>query len=60
VAVDGELSIHGVAEGGVMREETGVVNSQNLFLFVYELNVGEGGVFRVECEIHPVGGGDGK
>jgi hypothetical protein len=48
VAVAGELSTHGAAEGGVVREEAGVVDSRHELLFVCELDVGEGGVFSVE------------
>jgi hypothetical protein len=60
VAVDDELSTHEAAEGGVVREEAGVVDSPHELLFVCELNVGERGVFGVEYEIRPLGGGRGK
>jgi hypothetical protein len=60
VAVVGELSTHGAAEGGVVREEAGVVDSLHGLLFVCELNVGEEGVFGVELEIRPIGGSSGK
>jgi hypothetical protein len=48
VAVVVELSTPGAAEGGVVREEAGVVDSPHKLLFVRELNVGEGGVFGME------------
>jgi hypothetical protein len=35
VAVAGELSTHGAAEGGAVRKEAGVVDSPHELLFVY-------------------------
>jgi hypothetical protein len=51
VAVAGELATHGAAQGGVVCEETGVMDSPHKCLLVGELDdVGEGCVFFVEGE----------
>jgi hypothetical protein len=41
VTVASELATHGAAQGGVVREEAGVVDSSHEFLFVGELDVRE-------------------
>jgi hypothetical protein len=50
----GELPSHGAAEGGIVREETGVVYSPHKLMFVCELNTREGRVFFVEREMRSV------
>jgi hypothetical protein len=41
VAVVGELTGHGAAQGGVVCEEAGVVHFPHEFLLVCELDMGE-------------------
>jgi hypothetical protein len=54
VSVARELPAHGAAEGGVVREEAGVVYSQHKFMFMCESSMGMGGMFFVEREIRSV------
>jgi hypothetical protein len=54
VAVAGELATHGEAQGGVVCEEAGVVDSPHAFLLVGELDVGECGVIFMEREVGAV------
>jgi hypothetical protein len=55
MAVSSDVSTDVAAEVGVVRREASVVDSpRHEFMFVCELSVGEGGVFCVEREIHPV------
>jgi hypothetical protein len=55
VSVVGELSTHGAAEGGVVREKAaGVMHPPSKFMFLCELNVGGGGVLFVEQEVRSV------
>jgi hypothetical protein len=54
VAVAGELATRGAAQGGVVCEEAGVVDSPHEVLPVGELDVGECCVFFVEGEVGAV------
>jgi hypothetical protein len=60
VAVAGELATHEAAQGGVVCEKAGVVDSPHEFLFVGELDGGECCVFFVESEVHAVHLGAGE
>jgi hypothetical protein len=60
VAVASELATHGAAQGGVVCEEAGVVDSLHEFLLVGELDVGECSVIFVECEVGAVLRGAGE
>jgi hypothetical protein len=51
VAVAGELFTHWATQGGVVGEEAGVVHAPYEFGHVSKLDLGECGVFFVECEV---------
>ena len=60
MAVAGELATYGAAQGGVVCEEAGVVDSPHEFLLVGELDVFECCVFFVESEVRAVLRGAGE
>jgi hypothetical protein len=60
VAVASELFTHWATEGGVVGEEASGVHTPYEFLLVSELDVGECGVFLVECEVGAVLRGAGE
>jgi hypothetical protein len=60
VPVASELATHGAAHGGVVGEESGVVDSPHEFLLVGELDVGECCVLFVESEVGAVLRGAGE
>jgi hypothetical protein len=60
VAVASELATHGAAQGGVVCEEAGAVDSPHEFLLVSELDVGECCVCFVEGEVGAVLRGAGE
>jgi hypothetical protein len=60
VAIARELATHGAAQGGVVCEEAGFVDSPHEFLFVGELDVGECFVLFVESEVGAVLRGAGE
>jgi hypothetical protein len=53
VAVGSELATHGAAQGRVVCEEAGVVDSPHEFLLVGELDVGECCVFLLKVKSAP-------
>jgi hypothetical protein len=60
VAVGSELATHGAAQGGVVCEKAGVVDSPHEFLLVGELDVSECCVFFVKSEVSAVLRGAGE
>ena len=54
MAVASELATHGAAQGEIVCEKAGVVDSPHEFLLVDELDVGECCVFFVESEVGAV------
>jgi hypothetical protein len=53
VAIANELATHEAAQGGVVSEEAGVVNSPHEILLVGELDVGECCVFLWKVKSAP-------
>jgi hypothetical protein len=54
VTVASELAAHGAAQGGVVCEKAGVVDSPHEFLLVGEMDVSECCVLFVESEVSAV------